>query len=253
MDWFKIFLFEGIFLIPSLLCGCKIYTSQQDEQQLRQRWYLEEWGDLTINECKYLQALGWSIAHRNHLEEMGLNCPELDEVIKGLRLGTNHISLPFNVEELHPAMEAYFREKIRTYRILMKHKENIMKQEKSPSAFFENLDQMPTVQKTNSGLRYEILKEGNGKQPSRKSTVIVHYEGKLIDGKIFDSSYARREPATFRVTDVIPGFAEGLLLTQEKGKTRLYIPANLAYGDADLGIIPPQSPLIFEIELLKVD
>lgn len=110
------------------------------------------------------------------------------------------------------------------------------------------------VKTTASGLQYEVLKEGTGKQPSASDSVTVHYTGKLIDGTVFDSSVERGAPATFGVTQVIPGWVEALQLMKEGAKWRLFIPSNLAYGPNGAGnIIGPNSTLIFDVELIKVN
>ena len=104
-----------------------------------------------------------------------------------------------------------------------------------------------------SGLQYQVLKEGNGKKPSAKDTVKCHYEGTLIDGTIFDSSYQRGEPATFPLQQVIAGWTEGLQLMQEGAKYRFFIPYRLAYGEGGAGAsIPPFAALIFDVELIQV-
>ena len=104
-----------------------------------------------------------------------------------------------------------------------------------------------------SGLQYEVLVEGNGKQPTATDRVQCHYEGTLIDGTLFDSSVKRGEPAVFGVTQVIPGWVEALQLMKEGAKWRLYIPYQMAYGEHGAGeMIPPYSALIFEVELIKV-
>lgn len=111
----------------------------------------------------------------------------------------------------------------------------------------------PNIKTTASGLQYEVLKEGTGKSPVATDEVKVNYEGKLLDGKVFDSSIARNEPATFPLNNVIPGWTEGVQLMKEGAKYRFFIPAALAYGTAGAGgSIPPNSTLIFEVELLKV-
>lgn len=106
---------------------------------------------------------------------------------------------------------------------------------------------------TPSGLRYIVLKEGTGKKPGPTSKVTVHYEGKLLDGKIFDSSVARGETISFGLNQVIPGWTEGVQLMQVGAKYRFYIPYQLAYGERGYpGAIPPKSDLIFEVELFDV-
>lgn len=108
------------------------------------------------------------------------------------------------------------------------------------------------IQITESGLQYEILKEGKGPKPTAEDRVKVHYHGTLIDGTVFDSSVQRGEPATFGVQQVIPGWTEALQLMPVGSKWKLYIPQNLAYGDREAGSIPPFSTLIFEVELLEI-
>ncbi|MHA3773950.1 FKBP-type peptidyl-prolyl cis-trans isomerase [Verrucomicrobiota bacterium sgz303538] len=104
-----------------------------------------------------------------------------------------------------------------------------------------------------SGLQYKVLKQGEGKSPKATDTVSVHYKGTLIDGKEFDSSYKRGEPAEFPVNRVIKGWTEALQLMKEGDKWMLYIPSNLAYGSRGAGRdIGPDETLIFEVELLKV-
>lgn len=104
-----------------------------------------------------------------------------------------------------------------------------------------------------SGLQYSVEKEGNGKKPKAQDTVECHYEGRLIDGTVFDSSYRRGETATFPLSGVIAGWTEGLQHMAEGAKYRFFIPYNLAYGERGAGAnIPPYAALIFDVELVKV-
>ena len=105
---------------------------------------------------------------------------------------------------------------------------------------------------TKSGLQYEVIKEGDGKSPSATDTVKCHYEGRLIDDRVFDSSYNRGTPSTFTLDQVIKGWTEGLQLMKEGSKYRFYIPYNLAYGSQKVSIILPYSALIFDVELIEV-
>ncbi|MBV0933948.1 FKBP-type peptidyl-prolyl cis-trans isomerase [Marinobacterium weihaiense] len=110
------------------------------------------------------------------------------------------------------------------------------------------------VETTESGLQYEVLEAGSGASPTAEDTVKVHYRGNLIDGTEFDSSYARNEPVSFPLNGVIPGWTEGLQLMKEGGKSRLVIPAELAYGPGGMGnAIGPNETLVFEVELLEVN
>ena len=106
---------------------------------------------------------------------------------------------------------------------------------------------------TKSGLQYEVLNEGTGKKPKATDTVRCHYEGRLLDGTVFDSSYKRNEPADFGLQQVIAGWTEGVQLMEEGAKYRFYIPYMLAYGEGGAGaMIPPFATLIFDVELIKV-
>ena len=119
-------------------------------------------------------------------------------------------------------------------------------------AFLAQNGQRPEVTTTASGLQYEVLTAGTGPKPTSSQTVKVHYHGTLLDGTVFDSSVKRGEPIEFPVTGVIKGWIEGLQLMPVGSKWKLYIPADLAYGNTDRGTIPPGSTLIFEVELLEV-
>ena len=118
--------------------------------------------------------------------------------------------------------------------------------------FLKENAKKPGVITMPSGLQYKVIKVGNGPMPKDTSTVVVNYEGKTIDGKVFDSSYTKKEPVTMRVNQVISGWTEALLRMPEGSSWELYIPQNLAYGEREAGQIKPFSTLVFKIELLKV-
>lgn len=121
-------------------------------------------------------------------------------------------------------------------------------------AFLEENGKRVEVKTTPSGLQYEVIKEGNGPHPTPNDRVTVHYTGKLIDGTVFDSSVERGEPATFGVTQVIPGWVEALQLMQPGAKYRLFIPSALAYGPQGAGgLIGPNQTLIFDVELMSIN
>ena len=104
-----------------------------------------------------------------------------------------------------------------------------------------------------SGLQYQVLREGNGRKPAATDQVECHYEGTLINGQVFDSSYQRGQTATFGLNQVIAGWTEGLQLMQEGAKYRFFIPYHLGYGERGAGqSIPPYATLIFDVELVKV-
>lgn len=119
--------------------------------------------------------------------------------------------------------------------------------------FLENNKKNKSVVTLESGLQYEILQEGNGPKPLATDSVTCHYHGTLIDGKVFDSSVQRGQPATFPLNRVISGWTEALQLMPVGSKWRLYLPPHLAYGDRQAGaMILPNSTLIFEVELLGI-
>lgn len=121
-------------------------------------------------------------------------------------------------------------------------------------AFLETSLAAPGAQKTASGLVYEIIAEGHGPHPTADDVVVVNYEGRLADGTVFDSSYQHGQPAVMRVGDGIPGWVEGLELMRPGGKARLVIPSELAYGRRGAGgVIPPNAPIEFVVELLGVE
>lgn len=125
--------------------------------------------------------------------------------------------------------------------------------EKAGRDFLEANGKREEVKITPTGLQYEVLEEGNGPKPEAGDQVVVHYTGRLIDGTVFDSSEERGEPATFGVTQVIPGWVEALQMMNAGSRWRLYIPSNLAYGPNGAGgVIGPNQTLIFDVNLLKV-
>lgn len=112
----------------------------------------------------------------------------------------------------------------------------------------------PGVKTTASGLQYIVVREGKGDRPNATDKVTVHYKGTLLDGKVFDNSYDRKEPATFVLNQVIPGWTEGLQLMTPGSSYKFFIPSNLAYGERQAGPdIGPNSTLVFEVELLSVE
>jgi FKBP-type peptidyl-prolyl cis-trans isomerase FkpA len=122
------------------------------------------------------------------------------------------------------------------------------------TAFLEENAKKDGVISAENGLQYEVLTEAEGPKPGAASSVRVHYEGKLIDGTVFDSSYERGEPVEFPLNRVIPGWTQGLLLMSPGARYRLFIPPELGYGSEPVGngVIPGNSVLIFEVELLEI-
>ena len=122
-------------------------------------------------------------------------------------------------------------------------------------SFLAENGQRSGVTTTESGLQYEVLERGDasGVSPSATASVTAHYEGRFIDGEVFDSSIERGQPAEFMLNQVIPGWTEGLQLMKPGDRYRLFIPAALGYGPGGSGPIPPHSALIFDVELIEVN
>ncbi|MGP1529445.1 MAG: FKBP-type peptidyl-prolyl cis-trans isomerase [Treponema sp.] len=143
-------------------------------------------------------------------------------------------------------------------KIVQRAAEHMRKQEaeanaKAEAAFLEKNDKLSNVTTTESGLQYEVVTEGTGPKPSLDDTVKVHYKGTLLDGTEFDSSYKREKPVEFPLKAVIPGWREGLQLMNAGAKYKFYIPSKIAYGEQGVPqVIPPNSLLTFEVELLEI-
>ena len=176
---------------------------------------------------------------------------DLDAFSQGLKTAAAGQKSSLSDEEMTQVLTQYKRQSDAKELIVLKQKAE--ENAKAGKAFLQENAKKPGVKTTKSGLQYLILKEGKGKSPSANSNVRVHYEGRLIDGTVFDSSIARQQPVDFRTTQVITGWTEGLQLMKVGAKYRFFIPADLAYGQIGSGdIIEPNSTLIFDIELLEI-
>lgn len=191
--------------------------------------------------AKISYALGYEVAHQTPPEL------DIDSFVTGVRAGHARTKPAYTEEELQKAYTEFQQE-------MQKKQLQSNQQVQSSSDNFLNENKAKAgVKTTASGLQYLTTKEGTGKQPQATSVVKVHYTGKLVDGTVFDSSVERGEPIEFPLNQVIPGWTEGLQLMKEGGKATLYIPANLGYGAQGVpGTIPPNSTLIFDVELIEV-
>lgn len=178
----------------------------------------------------------------------GLNIDDFAQAVKDVISGT---PLKVNNAEAQSLVQAFFQEQEGKQRAAAAEAGKVAKA--AGESFLAENAKKEGVVVLPSGLQYQVLKEGNGKKPSSTDQVKCHYEGTLIDGTIFDSSYQRNEPATFGLNQVIAGWTEGVQLMSEGAKYRFFIPYNLAYGERGAGAqIPPFAALVFDVELLKV-
>jgi FKBP-type peptidyl-prolyl cis-trans isomerase len=173
-----------------------------------------------------------------------------DLLIKGLRDGLAGQQL-LTDEEMQATMQA-FQQQVQAQQEA-KQKEIGEKNKMEGEAFLMKNKERQGVKTTASGLQYEVLTEGTGAAPKATDTVTVNYKGTLMDGTVFDSSYDRGQPATFVLNQVIPGWTEGVQLMKVGSKYKFYIPAALGYGERGAGgVIGPNAPLVFEVELLSI-
>ncbi len=200
-----------------------------------------------MNKLSY--ALGLGIGRQ--LAQMGaedLNIDDFSQAIKDILTGKEP---QVSDQEAQKLVTAFFEEQEAKQRAAAaeKYKDNKEKGE----AWLANKAMEEGVVALPSGLLYQVLNEGSGKKPTAADTVECHYEGRLIDGTVFDSSYKRGESATFPLNGVIAGWTEGVQLMSEGAKYRFFIPYQLAYGERGAGqAIPPFAALVFDVELIKV-
>lgn len=191
---------------------------------------------------KISYALGLSIA--NNFKATGIKELNVEDFTAAVAAVFEGGELALSYDEAKEIMNEYFTN-LQKFQL---EQNKVMGEE-----FLAENKKNPNVVTLPSGLQYEILKEGEGKQPSATDQVKCHYTGALIDGSVFDSSEQRGEPATFGVNQVIPGWVEALQLMKEGSRWRLFIPSQLAYGERGAGqAIMPFSTLVFEVELLEV-
>jgi FKBP-type peptidyl-prolyl cis-trans isomerase FklB len=172
----------------------------------------------------------------------------LDAFAKGFKEVTNSDTMPVSNFIIQTYLSTYFSD-LQTSQLKAKYKDYIAQNK----AFLDNNAKKDSVKTTPSGLQYIIVREGKGNKPVMNDRIKVNYEGRLIDGTIFDSSYKRNEPAVFTVGQVIPGWNEAMQMMTVGSKWRVFIPENLAYGSQGVQVIKPFSTLIFDVELLEIN
>ncbi|MEE1063525.1 MAG: FKBP-type peptidyl-prolyl cis-trans isomerase [Paludibacteraceae bacterium] len=191
---------------------------------------------------KLSYALGMSMA--SNMKQSGLDCINVDDFASAIKSVFNGEKMQMTPEEAQNAINEFFA----------KQKTEVMsKNKKAGEEFLAQNKSKEGVQTTASGLQYKVLVAGTGAKPKATDTVDCHYEGRLIDGTVFDSSYRRGQSAQFPVNGVIPGWVEALQMMPVGSKWQLYIPSELAYGEYGAGeTIEPNSTLIFDVELLGI-
>ncbi|MFA7104474.1 MAG: FKBP-type peptidyl-prolyl cis-trans isomerase [Dysgonamonadaceae bacterium] len=193
-----------------------------------------------MNKLSY--ALGMNMAV--NLLNSGINDLETESFVKGFTDTMNNTTTSLTPNEANQLIEDFFTKK---------QNEMQNKNIDEGKVFLAENKKRPEVYELQSGLQYEILKEGDGKMPKYTDEVRCHYHGTLINGTVFDSSIQRGQPAVFGVNQVIKGWVEALQLMNEGSKWRLFIPSELAYDKQGAGnMIEPNSTLIFDVELLAI-
>ena len=196
----------------------------------------------------YIKTFGMMMFERNGLADLELTSEEFDALVEGMKDSFQGKKMPDNIQEFGPKMLQYL-----SARAEAKIAKDAEKAEAQAAEYWKSLEKKEGINKTPSGLAYEIIEQGKGETPKEDSTVTIKYTGKLIDGTVFDSTdKAGGKPATFPLANVIPGFREGLQKVAKGGKARLYIPAKLGYGKQPVPGIPVNSTLIFDVEVIDV-
>lgn len=197
-----------------------------------------------------VQKVGYAVGY-----DLGLNLREvaddmdLDAFTQGIKDAYAKTDSSLTNEQMQAIVQAYMTRKQEEAQKQLQEKAVANRQ--AGEAFLAENAKKDGVKTTASGLQYKVITEGSGSSPSATDTVMVNYEGKLIDGTVFDSSYERGEPIEFPLNQVIPGWTEGLQLMKPGAKYEFYIPSDLAYGEAGNPDIEPNSVLIFTVELLN--
>ena len=192
---------------------------------------------------KVSYALGLSLGQ--NMASSGVKTIEFDDLVAGMKAIMNKEKPAISFEEAQEVLNTFFAEL--EAKVAGKAKEE-------GEAFLAENAKREGVKVTASGLQYEVLTAAEGKKPKATDKVKVHYEGTLIDGTVFDSSYRRGEAISFGLNQVIAGWTEGVQLMSVGAKYKFFIPYNLAYGERGAGAqIPPYAALIFTVELLGIE
>jgi len=200
-----------------------------------------------VDHAKASYGFGYQMGSNMHQQDVEM---DLEAMIAGLRDGLSGTDAKYSEEEMQAALQAMQQE------MMARQQATAAAQAETNLAagreFLAENAKREGVETLPSGLQVEMLEAGEGASPGPADKVRVHYKGTLIDGTVFDSSYDRGQPAVFGLNGVIPGFSEGIQRMKPGAKHKLYIPADIAYGAQGRPGLPPNSTLIFEVELLEV-
>ena len=202
-----------------------------------------------FTETQLVEEFGWFMGKRIGLTELAFTPAEVEALVKGISAAAAGKDTPYTLDQIGPKMDEFMQKKQQAY--LGKLKQQSLA---ANAAFFTKLKENKNVVELPSGLRYEVVKAGDGGFPKPTDTVKVNYSGTLVDGSVFDASDKHEPPgpSEFALDQVIPGWTEGIQKVSKGGKIKLYVPPHLAYGDDGRPGIPPGSTLIFDVELLEV-
>lgn len=204
--------------------------------------------ELKTQKDKVSYSIGLDFGKNLKKQSVELN---LDVLLRGIKDGVADAKPAMTESEMQECMTTFQKEMMT--KMSAKAKVDGEKNSKEGAAFLAENKKKAGVVTLPSGLQYKILKDGTGKSPKATDTVTVHYKGTMLDGKEFDSSYKRGQPATFPLDRVIAGWTEGLQHMKVGSKYQFFIPSNLGYGESGYGPeIGPNATLIFEVELLGV-
>lgn len=202
----------------------------------------------TFSDDQVLEAIGWMVGRQSGLFELGFSKEQVDSMIVGLQKAAAGKELGYDVEKIGPAVQKFMEARQQAYMAKLQA-EGLASSEK----FMTEVKARKGVTTLPSGLAYEMLKAGEGAAPKPTDTVRVNYVGTLPDGTKFDSSLDSGQPADLDLGRVIPGWTEGMQKVQKGGKIKLYVPPQLGYGEMGSRGIPPNSALVFEVELLDIN
>jgi FKBP-type peptidyl-prolyl cis-trans isomerase FklB len=222
-----------LLLLVVIFSGCNLFRKTEKTQDVK----------LKTDTDKFSYALGLSMGE--NLKSSGLDSINIQALARGLEDQMKGRDLLMSPEEAGFIVQKYL--------IDLEDRKTESNKE-AEREFLDKNRKRPGVKELESGLQYEVIKEGSGPQPTIADNVTVHYHGTLSDGTVFDSSIERDEPMSFPIASVIPGMQEALLLMNVGSKWRVYIPSKLAYGETGAGgVIEPFQALVFDVELLGIE